>query len=147
MCYNSLSLHKFLGLTTDLAMRRAFALPAALSLAAATVAALGGCSSDKIIDELPPAMGLPTGTPARPATPYTYPAVHDMPPPRATEPLSAEEQLKMEDDLIQLRKRQEGAQADTEDDKSDDNKKPAKSAKKKPAAGQSGASTGANPNP
>ncbi len=129
-------------------MPRAFALLAALSLAASTLAALGGCSSGQIIDDLPGGIGLPAGTPARPAAPLKYPAVHDMPPPRATEPLSAEDQVKMEEELTRLRNRQEGTQAaDKPDDKPASEKKPNKTTKKKPAHAQSGASTGAKPNP
>jgi hypothetical protein len=131
---------------TDLAMRRAFASLAALSLAAVSLTGLAGCSSAQIIDELP-GIGLPADTPARPATPYSYPAVHDMPPPRATEPLSAEEQLMMEQELTRLRNRQTGAKPDKEADKSANKKKRAKSAKKKPASTETGADTSAQPNP
>ena len=62
--------------------------------------ALGGCSAGPMIDRLPGEMGgLPAGAPARPATPYQYPAVHDMPPPRSTTPMSEEEQFKLEKEL------------------------------------------------
>ncbi len=67
---------------------------------------LGGCSAGPIIDRLPEGIGLPAGAPARPATPYQYPAVHDMPPARATQPMSEEEQGKLERDLAGLRERQ-----------------------------------------
>ena len=68
---------------------------------------LGGCASaNKMGDYVPAgAGGLPEGTPERPATPYAYPAVHDMPPPRETAVLSSEEQKKLEDDLAAARKR------------------------------------------
>jgi len=52
--------------------------------------------------------GLPESTPQRPATPATYPAVHDLPPPRATTILTDAEQKKLEDDLIAARNRAEG---------------------------------------
>lgn len=126
---------------TDLAMRRAFVFLAAFGLAAVTLAGLAGCSSRQIEDL--PVLGLPADTPARPATPYSYPAVHDMPPPRGTEPLSAEEQLQMEQELTKLRNRQTGARADEGGDKPATEKKPAKATKNKPAA----AGTGAQPNP
>ena len=45
---------------------------------------LSGCAPGPMIDRLPADVGgLPAGAPARPATPYQYPAVHDMPPARA----------------------------------------------------------------
>lgn len=71
-------------------------------------AALTSCSPGPIIDRLPGDMGLPAGTPARPGTPYEYPAVHDMPPDRASVPMSEEEQLRLEKDLATARDRQEG---------------------------------------
>ena len=45
--------------------------------------------------------------PARPMTPYQYPAVHDIPPPRASAPMSDEEQLRLEKELRSVRDRQE----------------------------------------
>jgi hypothetical protein len=59
-----------------------------------------------MVDQLPGDMGLPKGAPARPVTPYQYPAVHDMPPPRATTPMTDEEQLKLEKELNTVRDRQ-----------------------------------------
>ena len=41
---------------------------------------LVGCAASPLVDQLPAGIGLPAGTPSRPATPYQYPAVHDMPP-------------------------------------------------------------------
>jgi hypothetical protein len=92
-------------------------------------------------DQLPQGLGgLPAGTPPPPATPYQYPAVHDMPPPRSTEPMTEEQQYRLEKELNALRERQEGAQAQ--------DKKPAKkAAKKKPAPAQTGQNTGAKTNP
>ena len=63
-------------------------------------AGLSGCSPGPMIDKIPTdIMGLPAGTPMRPDTPYNYPAVHDMPPDRASVPMSDEEQLRLEKDL------------------------------------------------
>jgi hypothetical protein len=76
---------------------------AALGLAAL----LGSCAPGTVIDKLPGDMGLPTGTPERPATPYVYPAVHDMPPPRETPPMTQEQQIILEKDLTVVRTRQE----------------------------------------
>jgi hypothetical protein len=73
----------------------------------ALAAVLTGCSPGPMIDRLPGDMGLPAGTPARPATPYHYPAVHDMPPPRATSPLNEEQQFNLRGDLKATRDRQE----------------------------------------
>jgi hypothetical protein len=67
---------------------------------------LAGCAAATIGDHLPSAAGgLPQNAPPRPSTSGDYPAVHDMPPPRSTTPLSEEEQQKLEDDLIAARKR------------------------------------------
>jgi hypothetical protein len=52
-------------------------------------------------------MGVPAGAPARPVTPYQYPAVHDMPPPRAIAPMNDEEQFRLEKELQAVRDRQE----------------------------------------
>ena len=114
---------------------------AALTLATAT--ALAGCSSGAVIDKLPGDMGLPAGTPERPTTPYVYPAVHDMPPPRVTPTMSEEQQVKEEEELKAGRDRQEAGDGAA--------KKAAQPAKKKPATintGQAaGAQDGAKTNP
>jgi hypothetical protein len=114
---------------------------AALTLATAT--ALAGCSSGAVIDKLPGDMGLPAGTPERPTTPYVYPAVHDMPPPRATPTMSEEQQVKEEEEMKAVRDRQEARDGAA--------KKTAQPAKKKPATintGQAaGAQDGAKTNP
>jgi hypothetical protein len=70
-------------------------------------AALAGCAAGPIVDEFPGAMGLPKGAPARPVTPYQYPAVHEMPPARTTTPMTDEEQLRLEKELSAVRDRQE----------------------------------------
>jgi hypothetical protein len=96
-------------------------------------AILAGCSSGAVIDHLPSDMGLPAGAPARPADPYLYPAVHDMPPPRATSPMSEEEQLKAEQELAAVRDRQEAAEGT----------KAAPVTKKKPAESKNAETSGA----
>jgi hypothetical protein len=108
---------------------------AALGLATATATALAGCSSGAVIDQMPSTVGLPAGTPERPATAYEYPAVHDMPPPRATPTMSEEQQVEAEKDLTAARDRQEARDGAT--------KKTAQPAKKKPATADTGQAAGA----
>lgn len=103
------------------------------------VAGLVGCSPGPIIDRLPGDMGLPAGAPARPATPYEYPAVHDMPPARATVPMTEEEQVKLEKELANARDRQEG--------RAQSPRKPAPTTKKPPNNAESGQTAGAKANP
>jgi len=130
-------------------MRRTL-IPSIL-MAFGLAAALTGCSAGPLIEQLPQSMGgLPPDAPQPPQKHYEYPAVHDMPPPRATEPLSEEQQWKLEQDLKALRNRQEGQNAD--ETKPDPGAKtPAKgakkTAKKKPAPAKSSESTGAKTNP
>ena len=70
--------------------------------------ALAGCSIP--IADLP-IVGLPANTPARPATPAEYPAVHDIPAARSEAVLTPEQQDKIEKDLVAARNRQaSGAQ-------------------------------------
>jgi hypothetical protein len=138
-------MHGFLvGPQTSRDMMRA---GARLLLASLSLAILAGCSSGQLINNLPASVALPADAPARPATPYAYPAVHDMPPPRATEPMSAEDQLRLEKELTALRNRQEGLKP--EDEKTlQTRKKNAKKATKKSAAdAQNGAAAGAKANP
>jgi hypothetical protein len=79
------------------------ALVAAGLIAAAV--ALASCGST-IADRMPTAAGgLPEGSPQRPTAPSSYPAVHDMPPVRATPMLSDADAKKLEDDLIATRNR------------------------------------------
>jgi hypothetical protein len=68
---------------------------------------LSCCSPGAAIDRLPDSVGVPAGAPARPVTPYPYPAVHDMPPPRANAPMNDEEQFRLEKELQAVRDRQE----------------------------------------
>jgi hypothetical protein len=88
------------------------------ALLAGLAVTLAGCASapfSTIGDSIPASMGgLTPDTPDRPATPVAYPAVHDMPPPRANTTLSAEEQIELEKQLTAVRVKQDiatGAQA------------------------------------
>ncbi len=124
---------------------------AALSLAVT----LAGCGT--VVDAIPQAVGgEPAATPARPATAYSYPAVHDMPPPRADAPMSDEQQAQMEKELIGAREKQEAAaKAEAAADAAQNSAAPApkkpplkKTAKKKPPASASrGEATGTTTNP
>jgi hypothetical protein len=102
-------------------------------------AALAGCSPGPILDKLPAGMGLPANTPARPETPYEYPAVHDMPPARESVPMTEEEQVKLEKDLANARDRQEGQPPS--------DKKAAPAHKKPPNDAANGQTAGAKANP
>lgn len=70
-------------------------------------AALCGCAPGAVIDKLPGELGLPAGAPERPATPYVYPAVHDMPLPRSNPPMTEEQQVTLEKELKAARDQQE----------------------------------------
>lgn len=81
------------------------AVPAGL-VALALASLLSGCTTAEI-DKIPHELGgLPANAPARSAQPPEYPAVHDMPPPRAAALLDAEQQKRLEADLIATRNRQ-----------------------------------------
>ena len=102
-----------------------------------------------LADRLPQgAGGLPAETPVRPvAATYEYPAVHDMPPPRATEPMTDAEQLKLERDLENARDRLEN-KAEQIDGTAKTAKKPAKKpAKSKPSDVKTGETSGAAAKP
>ncbi len=74
------------------------------------VSLVSGCATADI-DRLPQELGgLPTNAPARPVEGPAYPAVHDMPPPRAAALLDAEQQKRLEADLIAVRNRQPNQQ-------------------------------------
>jgi hypothetical protein len=69
-------------------------------------AVLSGCSSHLLVDNLPASVGgLPEGTPERPATPPSFPAVHDMPPARGDVPLNEAQKKRLQDELIATRER------------------------------------------
>jgi hypothetical protein len=87
-------------MTTTSRSKKAGRLAAALLLAVT----LGGCSS--VVDHIPSALGgLPEGTPARPANPGAYPAVHDMPPPRQERALDEADSKRLREELKQTRNR------------------------------------------
>ena len=66
---------------------------------------LSGCAST--FDVLPEKMGgLPQSAPARPAEPYAFPNVYQPRPTREAKPLDADEQKKLESDLVTLREQQ-----------------------------------------
>lgn len=56
-----------------------------------------------------PGIGEPEGTPERPDNPPAFPAVHDMPPPRESKPLTEEERKKLSAELEAVRSRQGSA--------------------------------------
>jgi hypothetical protein len=106
---------------------------AALGLASAMAStlSLGGCSSSAVFDQVPASIGgEPADTPARPTTAYQYPAVHDMPPPRAIPTMSEEQEVKAEKDLAAMR--------DIQKARTEAEKTAAKLAKKKPESGETG---------
>jgi hypothetical protein len=124
----------------------------------AVAASLTGCSAGPLGDasnsiseklkSMPESLGgLPPDAPRGPAIPYAYPPVHDMPPPRSTEPLSEEQQYRLEKELSAVRDRQEAANPAAQKAAQDAKKAP----KKKPvpaSKGQSaGAAAGAKTNP
>lgn len=109
-------------------------------LTATMVVGLAGCAAGPLVDRLPEAAGgLPADAPSRPTTPHQYPAVHDMPPPRASKPLSEEEQVKLEKELQATRDRQTAETAEGQPDQ-----KSAAPAKKPPAGAKTGQKTGVN---
>ena len=116
-------------------MRRApvRSIIAPLGLASTMLAALalGGCSSSAIVDQMPTSVGgEPADTPARPTAAYQYPAVHDMPPPRAIPTMSEEQEFKEEKDLAKVRDKQEA--------RTGEDKPAAKPVKKKPETADTG---------
>jgi hypothetical protein len=67
---------------------------------------LAGCGTAGL-SNLPPSLGgMPADTPPPPATPAAYPAVHDMPPPRSTAVLTADQLREVEAELATARDRQ-----------------------------------------
>ena len=115
----------------------------------ACLPACTGSGGGVLGDDLPQAVGgLPTAAPARPTTPYAFPAVHDMPPPRSDVPLTDDQQLKAEKDLEAARDRVEGKnpQAKTPAVQGAKGAKAAKG-KKKPADQEAGENTGAKTSP
>jgi hypothetical protein len=131
----------------------------------AVLSALAACAPGPMVDALPSGLGLPAGAPARPATPYQYPAVHDMPPSRSAPTMSAEQQDKLEKELAAVRDQQEaneknapGISAEEQDklekelaalrDRQEANEKKASPpAKKKPVAAKNAQPTSPKGNP
>jgi hypothetical protein len=66
-------------------------------------AALGGCSIP--VADLP-GIGLPANAPPRSENPPAYLPVHDVPPPRDEAVLTADEQKKIQTDLLNARDKQ-----------------------------------------
>lgn len=126
-------------------MARAFQSPvlAVFGLSLVLSLGLGGCASGGMLEQLPPALGgEPAGLPAKPKTDYQYPAVHDMPPDRASTPMSDTEQVRLEKELQAARDKQEA-----EYGAAPDAAPPAPTSKKKPAAAKTGQTSGAKTNP
>jgi hypothetical protein len=74
----------------------------ALLLSLIAAATIAGCSS--VFSELPKDLGgLPEGAPARSEMPPAYPHVHEMPPPRDSTVLTAEQRKKLEAELAAAR--------------------------------------------
>jgi hypothetical protein len=109
-------------------------------LALATVL-LSGCSTADI-DKLPKELGgLPADAPQRPAEAPPFPGVFQTPPPRSAALLDAEQQKRLEDDLVAARNRaskaqkaalKEGSKADTKVKAEADKSRPAKPQPAKP---------------
>jgi hypothetical protein len=82
-------------------------------LAAIAAAGLSGCGSisQKFAETASqmPAVGLSAGAPERPSTPVTFPAVHDVPPPRNSVVLTNTEAEQLEGDLATARDKQQSA--------------------------------------
>lgn len=91
---------------------RLFLGPAAagrrLALCAGLLLAGIGCGCTSQIADI----GEPADVPPRPAAAPAYPAVHDMPVPRDTRPLTAEERQRLADELSAARERQEAQTAE-----------------------------------
>ena len=114
----------------------------------ALAAGLAGCSAGSVIDKLPGSMGEPGDTPVRPTAAYQYPAVHDMPPSRADQPLTDEQQVQMEKDLEKVRDRQLGQQPDSSASSSaKSGKSGVQTGKEQPAEANETGATGGKPNP
>ena len=72
------------------------------------LSACASSSPNDVIDSMPSSIGgLTADTPARPADPPAYPAVHDMPPPPPNTTLSAEEQIQLENQMTAIKTRQD----------------------------------------
>jgi len=74
------------------------------ALALLAAGAVCGCTST--MSSLP-LVGEPDKLPPRTDTPVSYPAVHDMPAPRDTKPMTDADRKKLEDELVAARNKQE----------------------------------------
>jgi hypothetical protein len=82
----------------------------ALTLIATIVPALAACAA-QLGEQVPASIGgLPANVPPRTTEQPPYPAVHDVPPARATAPLNDDQQLKLERELSAARARQQKLQ-------------------------------------
>jgi hypothetical protein len=108
---------------------------------AALAALVSGCAS--VIADLP-VVGVPEGTPERPVTQADYPAVHDMPPRREDTPLNAQEQQKLEKELVEARESQ-GKRAEEIAEPPPARKREAPAKKKTGTARTEAAGSGRNP--
>jgi hypothetical protein len=94
------------------------------------------CLAQSVFGKLPESLGgLPADAPAVPKTPYQYPAVHDMPPPRNDKTLSDDQQLNLLNQLEDARDRQV-RRADEERAADGETPKAPNVTKKKPSAAQ-----------
>lgn len=82
---------------------------------------LAGCSAGAIAD-LPSPVGLPQGTPARPAEVGEYPNVYDRPAKQADTLLDDREQTRLQKDLARVRARQTGKPEPKDDEAAKSNK-------------------------
>jgi hypothetical protein len=104
--------------------------------------ALSACVPASVFEKLPGDMGVPAGTPEAPATPYKYPAVHDMPPSRQEPVMTEEQQVKLEKELNAERERQEaGAMPGQKTTPPPKKKTPTPAKKDQPADAQDGVKT------
>jgi hypothetical protein len=107
-------------------------------------AGLSACVPASVFEKMPGEVGLPAGTPEAPATPYKYPAVHDMPPARAEPVMTEEQQVKLQNELNAERERQEAGAMPVQQPAPPPKKKTPTTAKKDQATG---AQDGAKANP
>jgi hypothetical protein len=93
-------------------------------------AGLAGCASisEKFRDTAAalPGVGLPAAAPERTAQPVSFPAVHDIPPPRNSVTLTTTEQAQMERDLVNARDDQQAVSGVKPKKKEKDAKAPVK---------------------
>ena len=108
-------------------------LKRSVRLACLLLLAAGPCAAQSVFERMPESMGgLPAGAPAAPKTPYSYPAVHDMPPARTDKTLSDDQQTDLLNQLVNARDRQMRRAGEDPDAADDKPKKPAVT-KKKPS--------------